>query len=232
MMRQFRDRVDAGQALGRALRQYQGNKDVLVLGLPRGGVPVAYEVAKALRAPLDICLVRKLGVPGHEELAMGAIASDGVRVMNPQVVLPLHITQEVIDEVAAEELHELRRREIAYRGGRAAMSVAGRVVLLVDDGLATGASMRAAVRVMQHQGAASVIVAVPVAPLDTCDVLAREADDVICLLRPEEFEAIGQYYESFEQLTDDEVRSYLELSTTDAPPAGQAKSPGGRFIRS
>jgi predicted phosphoribosyltransferase len=220
MMRRFQDRTEAGRALGRALRPYRSRENLIVLGLPRGGVPVAYEVARELGAPLDVCVVRKLGVPGHRELAMGAIASGDVCVFNPEVVHAAGVSREEIQEVIEEEKQELMRREEAYRGDRPALDVAGAVVILVDDGLATGATMRAAVRAMRELRAKQVVVGIPVAPASSCRTLTHEADDVVCLLRPEYFESVGQWYDDFEQLTDEDVRHALAQAhaTEDAAP--------------
>jgi predicted phosphoribosyltransferase len=206
----FQDRADAGRVLATRLSEYADRPDVLVLALPRGGVPVGYEVARALHAPLDVFLVRKLGVPGHEELAMGALASGGVRVTNQDVVRALGIPEDVLAEVSAQEAQELRRRERLYRDDRPAPDVAGRTVILVDDGLATGSTMRAAVAAMRLLGPAQVIVAVPVGAADTCAELAREADDAVCAVTPEPFLAVGMWYEDFTQTTDEEVRELLE----------------------
>jgi putative phosphoribosyl transferase len=213
MTTRFRNRIEAGQLLASQLKNYGNRSDVLVLGLPRGGVPVAYEVAKALNAPLDICLVRKLGVPGHKELAMGAIGSDGVRVLNYDVVSWLGISGKTIDEVAARELRELQRRDRAYRGDRPLPTVKNSTVILVDDGLATGATMRAAIAVLKQEQPQSIIVAVPVAPRAACDALKTEVDKVVCLATPEPFYAIGLWYEDFSQTTDEEVRHLLEQPT-------------------
>src|SRR5690242_252150 len=191
MPRRFRDRRDAGQQLAKHLTAYANRPDVLVLGLPRGGVPVAYEVARALNAPLDIFLVRKLGVPGYEELAMGAIASGGVQVLNSDVVRRLNIPQRTIDAVEREELAELERRERLYRGGRPPISVENRKIILVDDGLATGASMRAGVQALRLMKPASIVIAVPVGSRDTCEDLRALADDVVCGETPEPFFAVG-----------------------------------------
>jgi predicted phosphoribosyltransferase len=210
MMHRFRDRTEAGRALARSLRHYRAmGRSVVVVALPRGGVPVGAEVARELAVPLDVCVVRKLGVPGQEELAMGAIAPGGVAVINREVVRRLGIPPHVIDQVATIERRELERRERAYADGRGAVPVAGANVILADDGLATGATMRAAVQAMRRAGAASVIVAVPVASADACRRLADEADDVVCLLKPEPFEAIGMWYDEFPQLTDEQVRRHL-----------------------
>ncbi len=190
--------------------QYSGQPDVLVLALPRGGVPVAFEVAQALHAPLDVFIVRKLGMPGHEELAIGAIASGGVRVLNEDLIRLLGVPNNVLQDITARELEELRRREAAYRGSRPPEPIAGRTVILVDDGLATGASMRAAVRALRREGAARIVVAVPVAAADTCESLRPEVEDVVCAVTPEPFTAVGAWYEDFRQTTDEEVRELLD----------------------
>jgi predicted phosphoribosyltransferase len=209
----FRDRTEAGRQVAPLVRRLVGeDEDVLVLGLPRGGVPVASEVARALGASLDVFVVRKLGVPGHEELAMGAIATGGVRVVNDDIVERLGIPWETVERTAAAEALELARREAAYRGDRPPPLLAGRTVVLVDDGLATGSTMTAAVRAVREQGAQRVIVAVPVGAPETCRRLAEEADDVVCALTPEDLWAVGAWYERFNQTTDDEVRRVLEAS--------------------
>lgn len=205
----YRDRTEAGRALAGMLARYAGRTDVLVLALPRGGVPVAYEVATALNTPLDVLLVRKLGVPGREELAMGAIASGGVRVINDEVVKALRIPERAIARVEAEERGELRRRERAYRDKLPAPDVAGKTVILIDDGLATGTTMRSAIAALRQQGAASLVVAVPVAAESTCEAIRSEADEVVCGATPEPFRAVGAWYEDFEQTTDAEVRDLL-----------------------
>lgn len=215
----FRDRSEAGQLLAERLIAYAGRPDILVLALPRGGVPVAYEVARALGAPLDVFVVRKLGIPGHEELAMGAIASGGVRVLNDDVVQALHIPERVIEAVAARELRELERRERAYRGDRPAPDVRDRTVILVDDGLATGSTMRAAVAALRRLGPARIVVAVPTAAPSTCEEFRREADECICQITPEPFHAVGLWYQDFSQTTDDEVRDLLDRPTTSVSPA-------------
>src|SRR5687767_5730826 len=206
----FRDRHHAGRVLATKLSDYAGRADVLVFGLPRGGVPVAYEVARALRAPLDVFIVRKLGVPGHEELAMGAIASGGVRVLNDRVVRMLNIPGAVIDRVAEREERELRRREGEYRGDRPPPQIQGRRVILIDDGLATGATMRAAVAALRQQKPAELVVAVPVAAAETCEEFQSEADRVVCASTPEPFHAVGVWYENFEQTSDEEVHELLD----------------------
>jgi putative phosphoribosyl transferase len=209
MTEPFRDRAEAGQVLAGKLGGYDGRSDVLVLALPRGGVPVAFEVARALGAPLDVFLVRKLGVPGREELAMGAIASGGVRVVNRDVVQALRIPPEIIDAVAAREWDELRRREREYRDDRAAPDVRGRTVILIDDGLATGSTMRSAVAALRRQDPGRLVVAVPVASSSTCEEFRSEVDEVVCARTPEPFHAVGAWYEDFSQTTDDEVRDLL-----------------------
>jgi predicted phosphoribosyltransferase len=205
----FRDRSEAGRLLATKLLAYAGEPDVVVLGLPRGGVPVAFEVAQVLAAPLDVFLARKLGVPGHEELAMGAVASGGVRVLNHDVVNRLGIAPEEIDAVVAREVAELARREKLYRGGRPPPEVDGRTVILVDDGLATGATMRAAIAALRQLGPARIVVAVPTAGRDICAEFKNQADDVICYMTPEPFLAVGRWYEDFGQTTDQEVCALL-----------------------
>ncbi len=210
----FRDRADAGRRLARLLSAYAGKPGVIVLALPRGGVPVGYEVARALDAPLDVFVVRKLGVPGHEELALGAIASGNVRVLNDDVVRALRIPPEVIARVAEEEQIELERRERLYRGGRAALDVRGLTAILVDDGLATGASMSAAVEALRELGPSRIVVAVPVTAPQACDAFRSRVDEVVCALTPESFQAVGVWYNDFSQTTDDEVR---KLATGPRP---------------
>lgn len=205
----FPNRAEAGRVLGQKLSKYAGREDVIVLGLPRGGVPVAYEVARALRVPLDVFIVRKLGVPGFEELAVGAIASGGVRVLNEEVANALPNRDQIIEAVTQRETAELERREREYRDGRPAPELAGKMVILIDDGLATGATMRAAVRALRQRGAARIVVAVPVGPPETCKEFEDEADEVVCASSPEFFQAVGQYYEDFSQTSDDEVRELL-----------------------
>jgi putative phosphoribosyl transferase len=208
----FQNRRDAGRALAAMLDEYANRRDVLVLGLPRGGVPVAFELATALRAPLDVFVVRKLGVPGHEELAMGAIATGGVRVLNEDVVQSLGIPQAVINAVAAAEQKELQRREQLYRGGRPAPEVRGRTIILVDDGLATGSTMRAAVAAVRQQRPARIVVAVPVGAPSTCDEFRADVDQIVCGFTPEPFYGVGQWYEDFSQTSDEEVRELLDLA--------------------
>ena len=208
----FRDRAEAGQILAQKLKRYARRPDVVVLALPRGGVPVAYEVARELQVPLDVYLVRKLGVPGHEELAMGAISSGGVRVLNEDIVQSLQIPPEVIEEVTTEERHELERRERLYRDDRPAPEVRGRIVILVDDGLATGSTMRAAVASLRRQRPGWIVVAVPVGAAETCAELKEVAGEVVCARTPDPFLAVGVWYGDFSQTTDAEVRSLLEHS--------------------
>jgi putative phosphoribosyl transferase len=211
-LRPFRDRAHAGRFLAERLRQYANRPDVLVLALPRGGVPVAHEVAKALQVPMDIFLVRKLGVPGHEELAMGAVASGGVRVINEDVVRSLGIPGAAIDRVAEKELIELSRREEAYRGNRPEPEIRGRTVILVDDGLATGSTLRAAAQALATKEPAKIVVAVPIASPDICEALSHEVDEVVCAVTPEPFYAVGRWYDDFDQTTDDDVRALLAES--------------------
>lgn len=206
----FVNRNDAGRRLASKLSSYADRRDVVVLGLPRGGVPVAYEVARALHAPLDVFVVRKLGVPGQEELAMGAIASGDVRVLNEDVVSMLHIPDRVIDAVAARELIELQRRERVYRGGRPPTLLKGRTVVLVDDGLATGSTMRAALAALRRKDPARIVVAVPVGPAETCAAVEAEADEVICAETPDPFYSVGGSYRDFSETTDEEVHEWLE----------------------
>ena len=220
----FRDRRDAGRVLaGKLLLRYANRPDVVVLALPRGGVPVGYEVARALHAPLDVFIVRKLGVPGHEELAMGAIGSGGVRVLNDEIVRMLDIPHSLIDEVAAREQREIERREREYRGGYPPPRLAGCVALLVDDGLATGATMRAAVQALRQQQPAQVVVAVPTAAAQTCDEFRHEVDEIVCAFTPEPFYGVGMWYDDFAQTTDEEVRELLrQAREQDEQPLDQA----------
>lgn len=215
--RAFRDRRDAGRVLARLLDHFRGQPEVIVLGLPRGGVPVAYEVATALGVPLDVFVVRKLGVPGHDELAMGAIAGGGVLVVNDDVVRGLGIRPEAIREVADREGRELARREQAYREGRPAPTLADRTVVLVDDGLATGASMRAAVSALREHGPARIVVAVPVSPKSTCGEIEALVDEVVCAITPARFGAVGKAYRSFAQTSDEEVRDLLRVAGGQEP---------------
>jgi predicted phosphoribosyltransferase len=207
--KRFRDRAEAGRLLAQRLREFAGRDDVVVLGLPRGGVPVGYQVAQALDAPLDVFLVRKLGVPGHEELALGAIATGGLRVLNKPVVDSLEIPAEWIEAIAAKELRELERRERAYRGHRQSPELTGRTVLLVDDGLATGSTMWAAASAVRQEEPARVVVAVPVADPGVCQALRNVADDVVCLSTPRPLHAVGAWYDDFSQTSDEEVRALL-----------------------
>jgi predicted phosphoribosyltransferase len=215
----FADRLEAGQRLGARSRELIGpecsNDELAVLALPRGGVPVGYEVAKALAAPLDVFVVRKLGAPMQPELAMGAIASGGVRVMNEEVVRAMRISPADIEHTAERETRELERRERAYRGDRPALDVSGKCVLLVDDGIATGYTMRAAVAALRELQPKRILVAVPVAAIDTCEDLQREADAVVCLFTPFDFVAVGQWYRRFEQTSDDEVRLLLQRAAEE-----------------
>jgi len=205
----FEDRIQAGRLLGEALTRYAKRDDVIILALPRGGVPVGFEVAQIINAPLDIMLVRKLGTPGQEELAMGAIASGGVCVLNDDIVAAIDISQEEIEAAATRERKELERRERAYRGNQPPPAIENHCVILIDDGLATGASMLAAVAGLKQRKPAAIVVAVPVAPPDTVQRLQEEADDVVCLATPEPFSAVGRWYREFPQTSDDEVKSLL-----------------------
>ncbi len=205
----FLDRSDAGRKLASALSRYAGDPNVQVLGLPRGGVPVAFEVAQALRAPLDVFIVRKLGVPSQPELAMGAVASGGVRVLNQEVIAQLGIPPSIVDHVAAVEQIEIERRERSYRESRPTPDLAGKIVILVDDGLATGSTMRAAAGAVRLLRPASTVIAVPVAAATTLEVLSGEADHIFCLATPNQFFAVGQWYKNFAQTSDDEVRELL-----------------------
>jgi putative phosphoribosyl transferase len=212
----FRDRHQAGQLLGRELARRLGSKDdLIVLALPRGGVPVGYEVAKALNAPLDVFIVRKLGVPGHEELAMGAIASGGVRVINRDVLGWLPLPQKTIDQVAEREQLELERREREYRGSRPPLDVRNKTVIVVDDGLATGSTMRAAVQALRKMQPRAIIVGVPVAAVQTCDEFGNEGIDMVCLRTPEPFQAVGLWYDDFSQTSDEEVHELLRQPAHD-----------------
>ena len=208
--RVFRDRREAGKLLARALAHYAGRKDVVVLGLPRGGVPVAAEVARTLGAPLDVLIVRKLGAPGQDELAIGAIAEGGVRVLNQGLVENLGLTRWDIDQLAQSEERELERRVQIYRGGRDPLPVADRTVIVVDDGIATGATMRAGLQSLRARGATLVVAAAPVGAADSVDALREDADEVVVLETPAWFRAVGQWYENFGQTTDEEVRACLE----------------------
>ena len=206
----FRDRHNAGAYLAELLEQYAGRHDVVVLALPRGGVPVAYEIARRLQVPMDIFIVRKLGVPVHEELAMGAIATGGVRVLNEDVIRRLQITDEMIEAAAEEQERELHRREHEYRGDREPLQLSDKTVILVDDGLATGASMRAAVQALKFHSPAKIVVAVPVGAPETCRLFEQEVDEVVCGRSPEDFRAVGAWYHDFTQTTDEEVCHLLD----------------------
>lgn len=211
----FADRADAGKQLAAKLLDYAG-PDSRVLALPRGGVPVAYEIGRALHAPLDVFVVRKIGAPGHEELALGAIASGGVRVLNEETIAALNVDDETLDNIAKRELAELERRERVYRGGLPVHDVSGRVVILVDDGLATGASMFAAVVALRAKLPERIVVGVPVAPRDTCEALAPHVGEIVCLSTPHPFRGVGAWYADFRQIGDDEVREYLQKATDAA----------------
>lgn len=212
----FAGRLEAGKLLGQALQSYAGRTDVIILALPRGGVPIGYEVAQAIQAPLDLMLVRKLGVPGHKELALGAIATGGARVLNEGVIASYNISEDTINKVAAEEDIELQRRYRVYRKDKPPPELANRCVILVDDGIATGATMRAAIAALRQTGAAKVVVAVPVGAPETIALLHKEADEVICLAAPAMFFSLGQWYTDFTQVSDDQVCKLLESSSQDA----------------
>jgi putative phosphoribosyl transferase len=208
----FKDRVQAGEMLAEALTAYANQADVIVLGLPRGGGPVADQVARRLNAPLDLIVVRKLGVPGREELAMGAIASGGIQVINAHVVRASRITPAAIERVAAAELKELQRREIAFRGHSAAPKVKGKTVILVDDGIATGATIQAAIQALRQQEPRRIVIAVPTAASDSCEMLEPLVDELVALIRPSQFNSVGQWYENFQQTSDAEVRQLIHPS--------------------
>jgi predicted phosphoribosyltransferase len=221
-MTRFKDRQHAGRVLARFLSAYAHRSDVIVLALPRGGVPVAFEVARALGTPLDIFLVRKLGLPGHEELAMGAIASGGVRVLNHEVVDGLRVSPEAIERVAQREMKELERREHLYRDDRPPLDVAGKTVILIDDGLATGSTMRAAAKALRKQNPAKMVVAVPVAAPSICEEFRQLADVTVCAATPEPFQAVGIWYDRFDQTSDEEVHELLERARAfDRPDASE-----------
>jgi putative phosphoribosyl transferase len=220
----FANRTEAGQKLALHLRKYANRDDVIVLGAPRGGVPVAFEVATGLKAPLDVFVLRKLGVPGREEFAFGAIASGGVRILDRDTVEGLGITGLDIERVTKTEEQELERRERAYRGGRPPLDVTGRTVILVDDGIATGASMRAAIRALRQMKPSRIVIAVPVAPVSTCSSLQSEADELVCLEMPEPFFGVGQFYDDFSQVSDDEVKDLLAAASRQREP--QYGAPG------
>ncbi len=219
-MQVFRDRRQAGQLLTPRFERYTGDPDVIVLALPRGGVPVGYELATRIGAPLDVLVVRKLGVPGYTELAMGAIASDGIRIVDRRVIDMLGISREAFEAVIARERGELERRERAFRAGRPRLDIAGKTVILVDDGLATGASMAAAVDAVRTRNPARVIGAVPVAPPEICDALGDRADEMVCLLTPPRLHAVGVWYMDFTQTSDDEVRALLEAAAREHQAQG------------
>jgi predicted phosphoribosyltransferase len=212
MVARFEDRYEAGRRLAAGLAHYAGRPNLLVLALPRGGVPVGYEVARALHAPLDVLLVRKLGVPGQEELAMGAIASGGIRVLSDEIVSALAIPERLIATVAANEEAELARRERAYRDDRPLPQIEGKIVILIDDGLATGSTMRAAAAAVGSQNPERLVIAVPVAPSEICQSLGQVADEVVCGAAPEPFLAVGNWYRDFSQMTDEDVRGLLAMA--------------------
>jgi putative phosphoribosyl transferase len=223
MERPFRDRTDAGQQLATQLHAYADHPDILVLALPRGGVPVAFEVAQALNASLDVFLVRKLGLPGQEELAMGAITTGGVMVLNSEVVDTLRIPDRIIDQIAAQEQRELERRERLYRGDRPPPDVRNKTIILVDDGLATGSSMRAATAALRQQGPDRIVMAVPLAAPETCDKFRDIVDEVVCVITPDPFYAIGLWYEDFSQTTDEEVCDLLARAAQAHPTMAHAR---------
>lgn len=208
----FKDRIDAGEQLAEELTEYKHKKDVIVLGLPRGGIPVAYKVAEELDAPLDVFIVRKLGVPGHKELAMGAIASGDIRVLNERIVNSLGISNKSIASVAAQEERELERRQNEYRGDRPMPELSDKIILLIDDGIATGATMRAAIEAINSKNPKKLVVAVPTAAHDTCESLKEKVDKLICLKTPQPFFGVGRWYQHFGQTTDEEVKKFLDKS--------------------
>lgn len=223
----FRDRPEAGRELGAELHGYAGCEGVIVLGLPRGGVPVAYEVARALRARLDVFVVRKLGVPGREELALGAIASGGVRVLNSRLIAALELPAEWLESIDAAERRELQRRERIYREDLPPAQLGGRTAILVDDGLATGSTMTAAVEAVRTEEPAAIVVAVPVADPEVCARLRRRAEEVVCLRSPQRLGAVGLYYEDFSQTSDDEVRALLAAARRSPARGGDGASSAG-----
>jgi predicted phosphoribosyltransferase len=214
--KRFRDRTEAGRLLAERLRDYAGRDDVIVLALPRGGVPVGYEVAKALGAPLDVFVVRKIGVPGHEELAMGAVATGGLLVLDERLVQTLGLSEDEVQRVIQQELRELERRDREYRGDREPPQLGGKTVILVDDGLATGATMRAAALAVRRENPARLVVAVPVAAEETCDAFRDVVDEIVCGITPKPFRAVGLWYEDFSQTTDEEVRELLAEAAAGA----------------
>ena len=222
MIGQLQNRTEAGKLLAKKLTAYANRPDILVLGLPRGGVPIAFEIAKALNAPLDICLVRKLGVPGQPELAMGAIASGNVMVLNEDVVNWLKIPTEAIDRVVAKERQELQRRDHAYRGNRPLPDVEHRTIILVDDGIATGSTMRAAIATLRKQQPDEIVVAIPVASSVTCDELRVQVNKIVCLITPEPLSSISLWYEDFSQTTDEEVRNLLSRAANRPTTASRS----------
>lgn len=223
-MEGFLDRREAGRRLATRLTRYADCDDAVVLALPRGGVPVAFEITSALHLPLDVMVVRKLGVPGHEELAMGAIASGGIRILNQEVLRDLNISPSVLESVTAVEQEELARRESAYRGHRGPLAVEGRTILLVDDGLATGATMRAAVAALRRRVPRRIVIAVPVAAPEICEELKDDVDEVVCAITPRPFYGVGQWYENFSQTSDQEVRESLERATQASHQRGTGKT--------
>jgi len=225
MAERFQNRTDAGHQLAGALARYAGRNDVVVLGLPRGGVPVAYEIAGALDAPLDVFIVRKLGLPGHEEFGIGAIASGGTRVVNESVLQAYGVDAETLDRITTSELRELERRERLYRDGRPFPALDDRIVILVDDGLATGSTMRAAVAALREKHPREIVIAVPVGARETCSAMTPMADEVVCLETPDPFYAVGLWYVDFEQTDDDEVHELLRRAAArSAPPAERGSS--------
>lgn len=217
----FTNRSQAGRRLARQLSKYANRRDVIVLGVPRGGVPVAFEVATALGAPLDVFVLRKLGVPGHEELAFGAIGSGGIRVLDTDLIKILDLSPRDIELVTAEEKQELKRRERAYRGGRPPLDVRGLTVILVDDGIATGSSIRAAIRALRRMSPARLVVATPVAPASTCSRLRPEVDELVCAETPEPFYGVGQFYDDFSQVSDEEVQELLDRAASQSAAPAQ-----------
>jgi putative phosphoribosyl transferase len=216
-MKRFLNRREAGRELARQLLQYADHSDVIILALPRGGVPVAYQVALALKAPLDVLIVRKLGLPGREELAIGAIASGGIQILNQDIVHALDIDQSIINSVLQQELQELARREESYRGNRPAPEIKDHTVIIIDDGLATGASMRAAVMGVRTQSPARIVVAVPAAAPQAIDLLQTEVDEIVYVIAPDPFDGVGKWYEDFSQTTDEEVSSLLDNANRQLP---------------